>query len=273
VFTDIYQYTNYKAYLRSACPAKGEGRGARTRLAEYLNCHLGFVSQVLTGSADFSIEHGILIAEFLKLSEQEKEYFLLLLQRDRAGSVKLKTYFQAKIQAVLQEREQIKSRIQHSNKLTEAQKTVYYGKWIYTAVHMCTLVPRLRTAQKMRDYLEVPAQDVHDTLRDLLEFGLITQKGTEYYPSSKRFHISEKSLPLRTHHTNWRLASIRALDDRREPQLHYSSVMSISPKAANEIREILLKAIENTEPVVREAQDESVFVMTLDLFELGTGDQ
>jgi len=273
VFTDIYQYSNYKAYLRSACPAKGEGRGARTRLAEFLNCHLGFVSQVLTGNAHFSVEHGILIAEFLKLSDQEKEFFLLLLQKDRAGSVKLRTFFQTKIQSILQDREQIKSRIQHSNKLTEEQKAIYYGKWIYTAVHMCTLVPRLRTAQKIRDYLEVSTQDVHDTLRDLIEFGLITQNGTEYFPSSKRFHIAQKSLPLRSHHTNWRLASIRALDDRREPQLHYSSVMSISAKAANEIREIFLRAIESTEPVIREAQDESIYVMTLDLFELGTGDQ
>lgn len=45
--------------------------------------------------------------------------------------------------------------------------------------------------------------------------------------------------------------------------------MSISKSAANEIKQIILKSIQDCEPVIKAAKDESVVALTVDLFTVG----
>ncbi len=265
----VFEFTNYKEFLRASLPIQGPSRGGRTRLADFLNCKLGFISQVLSGSADFSFEHGILISEFLHLNSEEEEFFLLLMQKDRAGSVKLQIFFQNKITLILNQRKEIQSRIQKTKELTEEQKNTYYSRWTYNGIHMCTLIPHLRNPTQMSEYLGIPLVEVTEILSDLEKFSLVQRKGSEFHPTSKRLHLGEKSLSLRSHHINWRMEAIRSLDRKSPEKLNYSSVMSISHSAAEKIQSLLLKLIENSEPIISEAKDEAVFVLTLDLFELG----
>lgn len=266
---NIFDFTTYKDFLRASLPISGKARGGRSRLAEFLNCKLGFVSQVLSGSADFSIEHGILVSEFLQLAPGEQEFFLLLMQKDRAGSAKLRSFFQTKIDAILTQRTDAQSRIRKTTDISAAEKNIYYSRWSYNGVHMCTLVPHLRTPEKIAKYLSLPVNEVIEVLHDLEKFNLVERKNNEFVSSAKRLHLSEKSLPLKAHHSNWRMESIRSLDRKNPGQLHYSSVMSISAAAAAKIRKLILQLVEQSEPIISEAADEGVYVLTMDLFELG----
>lgn len=266
---NVFEFREYKAFLSESFPKTGELRGGRSRLADFLNCKLGFISQVLSGDADFSLEHGLLIAEYLQLSDSEKDFFLLLLQKDRAGSTKLQKHFQIQIDKILKERLEVRSRLKKASEVSEDQFRTYYSKWYYTAIHMCTLIPSLRTADKIHKYLCIPIEEVVAALSELEAMGFIQRKEREFLPQKRRYHLSEKSPTLKNHHTNWRLASVRSLDSKATDDLHYSSVMSISQSAFLEIRKLLLEAVENSEPIIESAKDEGVYTLTIDLFEVG----
>ncbi|HWU43812.1 MAG TPA: TIGR02147 family protein, partial [Bdellovibrio sp.] len=266
---EIYRFFNYRDYLSACFPSKGAGRGERKRLADFLGCQPGFISLVFSGKSDFSLEHGIQLCEFLHLNDEEKNYLILLLQKDRAGSVILRRHFEIQIKAIQKDRKEIKSRITTTRSLTTEEQLQYYEGWIFTAIHMCTLVPRLRTPAAMKDYLNLPTTQIKDALETLLKLGLVNQQSGQYFSTQKRIHLGEKGLTLKKHHSNWRLQSINSLDRKQSDELHYTSIMSISKSAAEEIKQIILKSIQDCEPVIKAAKDECVVALAVDLFEVG----
>jgi len=64
------------------------------------------------------------------------------------------------------------------------------------------------------------------------------------------------------------MRAIESLDAPQERDLHYSLVMSISDEAAEKIREALLKTVQEIEPVLKAAEDKTVYTLNLDLFGL-----
>ncbi len=264
----IYEYTDYRDFLKAALPTHGPKRGSRNRLAEELNCQKGYISQSLSGLSHFSLEHGIKISRFLSLDGHEEEYFLLLLHKGRAGSKDLEKFYDKKLLEIQEKRKQIKERIRAHSDLSETEQMTYYSSWLYTAVHMCLMVPELQSKSAISTFLGIGTQTVAKTLDFLIQVGLAKQDGEKITAGSARIHLPSQSHLVAKHHTNWRMRAIDSLDNAKEQDLHYSLIMSISEKAGDEIREILLKAIQDTEPVMKAAEDKHVYSLNVDLFSL-----
>jgi len=98
-----------------------------------------FISGVLNGKAHSAWSKPIKSARFFA-SDDEREFFLLLVQLGRAGSKELESFFKRKVQSVLAGRREVSERITPSARLTDVEQLTYYSSWQYTAVHMC-LVP------------------------------------------------------------------------------------------------------------------------------------
>ena len=83
----LFEFRDYKAYLRQALERRREHeRGSQARLAESLRCQSAYLSMVLRGSADLSIEQADGVNVFLAHSAKESHFFLILVQRARAGT-------------------------------------------------------------------------------------------------------------------------------------------------------------------------------------------
>lgn len=265
---DLFEFKDYRAYLKAALPTSGKERGSRVRLADALGVQKGFVSSVLHGNAGLSLEQALKTSSFLSHSPEEREYFLLLVQFARAGSKDLSDYFETKLTEFQKRRNEIRERIQTKKSLSEPDQVRYYSSWHYTAVHMCLMIPQLRTPQAIAAYLHVPLPVVSRVLEFLVETGLAAQIGGKYSAGATRIHLPSESPLVARHHANWRMEAIRSTDRDAKGDLHYSSVMSISKDAAEQIRKILLNSIQAMEPIIRDAKDEGVYVLTTDLFEL-----
>src|SRR6185312_16823085 len=115
----IYEYSDYKAYLRSKVGDKAARRGLKSALAKALSCQPTYISQVLNGHAHFSSEQVMDLNEFLGHSQDEGHFFLLLVQKDRAGKQSLRKYFQAQIGAILDQRMVLHKRLGAQTTLSE----------------------------------------------------------------------------------------------------------------------------------------------------------
>src|SRR5574343_331278 len=92
---EIYEYQDYRDFLReyiSSLPKKG--RGFKKDLADYLLCQTTHISQVLSKKTNFTQEQGVRLIDFIHLTEEERKFFMILLNQIRAGSVSLKEFYE-----------------------------------------------------------------------------------------------------------------------------------------------------------------------------------
>lgn len=266
----VYESKDYKQFIRAALESPRFGRGARTKLASFLGVQLSFISLVLAGDLDFAPEHGMKIAQFFELNEEETEYLILMIQRDRAGSPDLKKFTQNLLNKITQARSEIQNRVKKSDrkKLSTDQLMEYYGAWFHTAVHMVLRNPEKRDPDVIAETLMVSRKDVKKSLETLEKLGFISVEKGKIVPLDQRFHLGEHPLALRVHHTNWRQACVRSLDEGDADDLHYTSVMSIDREAAEKIKAIFLESVEKMEPAIMDASDRDVYAICMDLFKV-----
>jgi uncharacterized protein (TIGR02147 family) len=264
---DIFQFDDYRRYLVSALDADGE-RGRRSRLAEALRCQPAFVSRVLKGEADFSQEHGMVVNVFLDHRDEESEYFMVLLDYERAGTKPLKDFHYRKILQMRARRQIVSERIGVKKGLSEADQATYYSAWYFSAFHILLLVPEFRTPARLAERLKLPLTLVKDVLDFLLSVGLAVVDEKGYHPGLSRIHLRADSPMISKHHMNWRLRAMQGLEAKDPENLHYSGPICISKEVSTQIREMILRLLSEAEPLIRGAKDEEVYCLDIDFFKV-----
>ena len=264
----VYEYISYKTYMKKLLSTSGKDRGARSKLAKFLNCQTGYISQVLRGNTDFSLEHAVKINEFLEHDEEEKHFFMLLVHYERAGSADLKKYYKKQIDLILRERSEIKSRINEDSALSKEDHAEYYSQWYYAAVHVIVSINKYQTKAKIKERLKLDQSSLNKVLSFLQKKQLIFEEKGVYKIGARRIHLSKDSPMIPKHHTNWRIESLKALERGEVNNLHYSSVITLSKSDAEKIKEVLLSSIERIEPILTLSPEEDIYSMNLDFFKL-----
>jgi len=263
----IYDYEDYKLYIKeSILNAPSKGRGIKLKMAEHLSCQTAFVSQVLNGDPNFSLEQGVKLNHFFEHTLDEGRYFLLMLQFLRAGSHELKEFFKAEMKEILEKRSDLKNRLDIKNSLDTTDQQIYYSNWLYACLHMMVAVPEFQTPQAMIRHLNVPREKILEAVAFLEAKGLIQKKGAHYEIGVTKIHLPKDSPQIQRHHTNWRMQAIRAIDFNHSEDLHYSSVISMAKADVPRIKEILIKSIEECRVVIRESKEEKIQSICIDFF-------
>lgn len=270
---DIFSYSNYKSYLitRLNDQSRGGGRGSRAKLSRSLNCHTSFTAQVLRGDCHFSLDAAETINGFLKHNETESEYFILLVQRERAGSESLKSRLKRRLDMLSHENLLLRNRLEGSLPLKDTQQDTYYSSWIYAAMHTLVSIPEYQTVEKIASRLGLHSTVVRRVLDFLRSCSLVSFDEQYWKTGTKRIHLGSDSPHISKHHMNWRLKAIQSIDCSGvmgERNLHYSSVISVSFADTRRIQEILIRAIQKIKLLVRNSREEKLASFCVDFFEL-----
>jgi uncharacterized protein (TIGR02147 family) len=265
----IFDYRDYKKYLNVALSTGGATRGSRSRLASELRCQTAFISHVLNGNSHFSLEHAVVISRFLSHTPEESRYFILLVSLGRAGSKQLEDHFKIQIEEIQQKRTQIKERIIVDRALTPEAQMRYYSAWYYSAIHVATSVPEYQTRDTIARALGLAPNLVTECLDFLIEHGLVVIKQSRFIIGPVRMHLGSDSSMISRLHANWRLQALQALErpaSQSNPDLHYSTVLTLSLDDAKRVKETLLRAIDETERIFRPSPEEVIYCVGMDWF-------
>lgn len=266
----IETFSHYRDFIKAALDSERFGRGSRAQLADHLGVQNSFISLVLNGKQDFSLEHGMRIADFMGLKDDDREILLLMIQRDRSSSPDLTKQFQKMIDRWAEKRSEIINRVKRESKaLSEVELSEYYSDWRHSAIHMAIRIEELKDASKISERLGIDAKKVRSSLEVLERLGFIERGKGGWNTRQQSFHVGERSPALRSQHTNWRLEAVRSLGNERSKDLHYTAVMSIDAVCAQKIREAILKVLESCDPDIKNAKDEEIHALTIDLFKVG----
>ncbi len=264
----IFQFTDYRAYLKNhlqQLPKKGHGE--LTRIAKHLSVHTTLLSLIFQGSRDFSLEQAFDLADYLQLTELEREYFFQLVQFARAGNQRYRKFLKGKIDHTRTEANKIVHRFEHEKALTEAQKSVFYSSWVYSAIRLFTSThPSGRRLEEMVERFELPRAKVVEVLDFLCAGGLVVEEKGKYKMSVQRTFLAQGSPHLLKHHSNWRIKAIQRSDRLNEEELMFTSPLSLSQSDFAKIRDQLAEALKNVSGIVKDSPAEEVACLNVDLF-------
>jgi uncharacterized protein (TIGR02147 family) len=264
----IWDFTNYRDYLHFRLGSDGSRSGLRKKMASFIPVHTTFVSQVLGSKADFSLEQAESINQFLEHSEDEGDYFLLLVIKDRAGNSKLKKRYENKIQNMRAERLNIKGRLDRSEDISVKDREKFYSSSIYGAVHVLTSIESYQSIEALAEILKLSRKRVREIVEFLLKIQILVEKGDKIIPGPKHVHLSNDSELILKHHANWRQHTIAKLQFLNKDDLHYSASMSLSKADAFRIKESMLENLKQNLCIIEKSKEEEAYVMCLDFYSL-----
>ena len=267
--TDCFQFTDFREFIRygfSSLPKKGYGQ--LFKLARHLEVHSSLVSQVMKGEKSFTLEQAIKVASFLNLTGREQEYFLLLVQIERAGTRQLKDFFENQLQALRRANQSIAARRRGTAVFSDEAQAQYYSDWSLMAVWLAVSIKGLSTSESIGKRLGLTRARVETILDFLISVGLcvVTEEGVK--PGITSTHLPRNSPLANRHHTNWRLKALAHLDDLSEDDLAFTAPVSLSRKDFEAIRRIILDSIEDVSETVEKSEPEMLACLTIDWFEL-----
>ncbi len=264
----VFEFDHYKTYLSYRVGGPRQRRGLKSLIAQTLKCQPTYVSHVLNGNADFSPEQAEVLNRFFGHSREESAFFLLLVQKERAGTRSLKEFLRSQLDEMLSSRMVISRRIGQKASLTREQQSTYYSSWHFAAIHVALTIPKLGTRDAIADFFRIPLTKVDEVLKFLLEAELAHTNGRDYKASEFRIHLGNDSHNITKHHSHWRQQAIESLDREKTSDLHYSTIVSLSQDDVLRIKNRILEEIKANQEIVKNSPEEELFAYTVDFFSM-----
>lgn len=248
-------------------------RGYQTRLAKVANIHTSYLSKVLGRSVHLTIDQALLMGEFWHLSQEEKEYLIILVSFSRAATLTLKNVLQKQIDTYKKNHEDLSKRIKNSKTLSSEKQSLYYSLWYYSAIHMLIMIPEFQTVEKISLRLQINSSVVLESLSFLQEMGLVLKDGPRWKAIENNLHLSNSEIFSNLYHANWRQRTAFHLLNNltnmvQKEELHFSSLYAISKNDFSQIKSQFLDLIEKSRAVAQKSPEEDVYFFSIDAFKI-----
>jgi len=264
----IYDFNHYKSYLKYKTEEVPGNWGIKGRLAIHMGCQGTYLSQVLKDMAELSLEQIFRASDFFDLSEDERKYFILLHQKDRAGTKEVKQYFQSEIDSIKERRLNLTKRLGAQNTLSEHDRGIYYSSWLYMAVHFAVGLEHLQTREELKKQFRINATKLNAIVDFLIHVGLIVEEKNRLKMGANFIRLGNDSPWISKHHANWRNRAINNFDQEDIYDLHYSGVYTLSQEDVLKIKNLYLDSIKKNLEIVKDSKEERMYVLNIDFFNL-----
>lgn len=268
---DIFDYIEYKSYLEAYISSLPRGgRGVRMALAHHMACPVSHISQVLNGKSQLSLEQAEAINSFFGHTDEEAQFFLLLVQLARAGTPSLKKRFQIQIQHASEKRLVLKDRLGVKQTLSKEDQMEFYSSWIYGAIHVMLTIPEFQTKESISKHLGLSLKKTNEILEFLVSVGLAVRSSNGHFTiGTSRIHLGSDSPLISKFHTNWRIRSIQSLEkENTSEDLHYSSAVTLSHSDVIKMKALLVHYIQEVKKIIKDSPAEIPFSFNLDFFKI-----
>lgn len=265
----VFNFTKYKPYLlKKIAFISKEDRTLRRRLAEHIQCQPSYLSQVLNGKPDLTLEQAHRLNQFFHHDKDESRYFILLVELERANTHDLKNFFREQIQDSQTLKFNLKKRLKETDDIPIDAQHKYYSAWFYSAIHIALAIPELQSPTKIAIRFNLPEDLVVGVVKFLEANGLVEVVGNSYKFTKRHIHLDRTSEFIQRHHINWRSQTLQSVEKNLLADLHYSNVCAISRSDFDKIKDMLIEALNAVREVTKPSQSEDLCAITLDVFRL-----
>lgn len=267
----VFESMNYREFLEDYIKKLPRGgHGFKLKMAEALLVHPTLVTQVLKGHKSFSAEQGYTLAQFIELNDLEKDYFLTLIDWEKAGSASLKKFIESKLIKLRQENEKVKNRVPVYSTMNESDQALFYSQWYYSAIRLSCGLKEGVTSESLAQDLDLPQDVVNSVLQFLVSRGLVIKKENNTYDRGVQNTFLPSDSPLISrHHMNWRMKAMERHPRLQMDELAFSAPITLAESEIGEIKKLCLDFIQKVSKRVAKSPSEKLVCMNVDWFRVG----
>ncbi len=268
VKNNIYQFDDYRKFLQECLKDNtSEEKLTLTKLAQICRVKTPYLSKCLSGSADLNADQSHLIGLYLKLSHEELEYFILLVDFARSYIQEYRKHLHGKIKALQKKNLKTEKNIK-TLELSEEDKLAYYLEPLNLILHMCCTLDKGLELKELAKSLHVSLGKIEECVNRLISLGIIKREGETYISLVKGLHLPSTSPLCKTHQMIMRQKILNFQDALAEEGKGYNTMFTFSCdyesyiKIKNDFLQFLKKAdkhIENSHP-------DGIYQLQFDLF-------
>lgn len=264
---NLVNYQNYSDYLREF--VHEQKRGYSGKLAKAADLHPTVLSQILSGMRDLNLDQAYKVSTFIAHNDLERELFLLLVQKRRAGHFELENYFNEKIKETKEKFKDLKEILPDEIELTKEDQSVLYSNWFYVGIRILSAIDDFQTIEAIADKFHLERNKVSDIVNFLSSKGLVIKDGEEIRIGPNRTHLDKNSPFIYNHHSNWRLKAIEQYSKYTDEDLSFTGPMAINKKDADKIRAVLVNTIKKVGDEVGKSKNvDGMFCFSMDWFQI-----
>jgi plasmid maintenance system antidote protein VapI len=268
----VFKHHKYQDILNTWVELKpGKGRGKFKEMAEFLRVSPVFVSQVVNGTRSLTEDQAYLLTGFLELTAQEAEYFILLVQKERASHHAYGKYIDSKISKITKEAQSTRARIKATDlELSKENLAVYFTDPKYTVVHLGSTLKGVKNIDDLTKVLQMKRQDVIACMDFLISCNLVVEGPNGFDLGPTRIHLPKESPFFKTRNMQWRFEAIKSIEQLREDNLCFTGVMSLTEEDSAWVKTRLLDLIAEVSERVSKSKAQTIQCLNLDWFKLPT---
>ncbi len=263
---DIYEFRDYRKAIETWAGLQ-PGSGIRSKLAKAANCSPSWITRVLSGSVQLTPDQAFAVSQLMLLKENESDYFLLLVDLERASSIALKKRIDKKLALLRKEGRQFKSAVNTDSSISHENMMIYYSSWVYSAIHTASMIEGM-TFQGVLGKLKLSEDVISKAILELKQLGIIESVGNQLRATSHNLHLSADHSMAKIAHMNWRAKTISHFQEGIGEGLHYSAVHCLSVADMERIRKELRDMILNCRKRIEDSDSEALAVLCLDWYQL-----
>ncbi len=265
----VFGFSNYRDYLSFRLQSDEEARGYQKKLATAAGCQSSYLSQVLSTQANLTPEQSIGLAAFWNFDEDETEFFLSLVQHDRAGTPKLREHLLAKMEVLRIKHRTLSNRFQHVPAITDKVELEYYSTWYLPVIHTMVAVPEFRHAKAIARQLNLAVEVVENALETLARAGLAEKMDYGWTNAAGSIHLKSESPLNYVYHRNIREIAGRTMQQRNPGEnVHYSAIYSLSKSDFDRLKQQMVAMLEESRSVIINSKEETAAIFALDFFQV-----
>ena len=265
----IFDFTDYRQFISVYLQSRADKeRGAQSKFAKACGISTTMASLILKGDKHLNLEQAAEGVEFFGFNDKEAEYFFLLVEIGKAGTVKLKSILRTRQKEMQMQARKLSKRVKVDRELPDEVMAIYYSSWIFTAINNLCAIDGYNDVNSIAKRLSLPSQQVGNAVDFLVKNGICKiEKGKLTYGSAHT-HVGNDSPFVVKHLQNWRIKALNNIDAKNDKNLFYTSPYSLSEEAVEEIRKLLPNLIQQVLKIVGPSPSEKLYCLNLDWFEL-----
>ncbi len=262
----VFDFDHYKSYL-SYCIQGKENRGQLSVLADAAGCQRPYLSRVLSTEIHLTPDHAFGLTQHWQFDNDESEYFMTLVEWERAARPKYRQALKAKLTKIRKKYDELSARTDRNAEVT-ADPTLfrYYTSWHFSAIHILTSIPEFQSEQKIAVRLALSLDLVKGALDYLASLGFVVFKNNRWYYQTGEKFLSRTALHLPAFHQHWRGRAVLDAFSSESDGIHFSNVQSLSQHDFQKLKRMLTDFIEECMAVAGPSDTEEAVVFTFDLF-------